>query len=175
MLVSFNAQFNQICALICCTICDMDKCAVFVAYYKPRGLERYYNLMFAGRKISRNSIRSGYYFRGRKISRKIQIREYSENFLHAKNVCYTGVCQSQYLFPCKIGLVFKQSYPIRSFYVELPGLCILNHFSDLFFAFKDTMTRHFAGYAPVALEAIWLHEQRDLIFLGPLMTLPLHK
>ena len=24
-----------------------------------------------------------------KISRKIQIREYSENFLHAKNTCYT--------------------------------------------------------------------------------------
>ena len=44
---------------------------------------------FRGRKISRNSIRSGYYFRGRKISRKIQIREYSENFLHAKNWCYT--------------------------------------------------------------------------------------
>ena len=44
---------------------------------------------FRGRKISRNSIRSGYYFRGRKISRKIKIREYSENFLHAKNWCYT--------------------------------------------------------------------------------------
>ena len=42
-----------------------------------------------GRKISRNSMRSGYLFRGRKISRKIQIREYSENFLHAKNTCYT--------------------------------------------------------------------------------------
>ena len=81
----------------------VDKCAVFVANY--RGLDRYYNLIFAGRKISReenfaggkfrgrkisrNSIRSGYYFRGRKISRKIQIREYSENFLHAKNWCYT--------------------------------------------------------------------------------------
>ena len=46
---------------------------------------------FRGRKISRNSIRSGYYFRGRKISRKIQIREYSENFLHAKNWCYTVI------------------------------------------------------------------------------------
>ena len=34
-------------------------------------------------------MRSGYLFRGRKISRKIQIREYSENFLHAKNTCYT--------------------------------------------------------------------------------------
>ena len=33
-------------------------------------------------------MRSGYLFRGRKISRKIQIREYSENFLHAKNTCY---------------------------------------------------------------------------------------
>ena len=42
-----------------------------------------------GRKISRNSMRSGYLFRGRKISRKIQIREYSENFLHAKNTCCT--------------------------------------------------------------------------------------
>ena len=34
-------------------------------------------------------MRSGYLFRGRKISRKIKIREYSENFLHAKNTCYT--------------------------------------------------------------------------------------
>ena len=42
-----------------------------------------------GRKISRNSMCSGYLFRGRKISRTIQIREYSENFLHAKNTCYT--------------------------------------------------------------------------------------
>ena len=50
-------------------------------------------------------------------------------------------------------------------------LCILNPFSDLFFAFKDTISRHFAGYASVALETIWLHEKRDLIFLGPLMTL----
>ena len=50
-------------------------------------------------------------------------------------------------------------------------LCILNHFSDLFLAFKDTISRHFAGYASVALETIWLHEPRDLIFLGPLMTL----
>ena len=44
---------------------------------------------FRGRKISRNSMRSGYLFRGRKISRKIKIREYSKNFLHAKNTCYT--------------------------------------------------------------------------------------
>ena len=50
-------------------------------------------------------------------------------------------------------------------------LCILNPFSDLFFAFKDTISRHFAGYASVALETIWLHEPRDLIFLGTLMTL----
>ena len=33
------------------------------------------------------------------------------------------------------------------------------------------MSRHFAGYSSVALETIWLHEPRDLIFLGPLMTL----
>ena len=46
-------------------------------------------------------------------------------------------------------------------------LCILNPFSDLFFAFKVTISRHFAGYASVALETIWLHEPRDLIFLGP--------
>ena len=38
------------------------------------------------------------------------------------------------------------------------------------FAFKDTISRHFAGYASVALETIWLHEPRDVIFLGPLMT-----
>ena len=78
----------------------MDKCAVFVANY--RGLDRYYNFIFAGgkfrgRKISRNSIRSGYYFRRRKISRKIQIREYSENFLHAKNWCYTVVALDSFL------------------------------------------------------------------------------
>ena len=56
-----------------------------------RGEENFAGVNFRGRKISRNSIRSGYYFRGRKISRKIQIREYSENFLHAKNLCYTVV------------------------------------------------------------------------------------
>ena len=33
-----------------------------------------------------------------------------------------------------------------------------------------TISRHFAGYASVALETIWLHEPRDLIFSGPLMT-----
>ena len=44
-----------------------------------------------GRKISRNSTRSGYYFRGRKISRKIKIRENSEIKLHAKNWCYTVI------------------------------------------------------------------------------------
>ena len=32
-------------------VCNMDKCAVFVAYY--RCLDRYYNFIFAGRKISR--------------------------------------------------------------------------------------------------------------------------
>ena len=42
---------------------------------------------------------------------------------------------------------------------------------DFFFAFKDTISRHFASYASVALETIWLHEPRDVIFLGPLMTL----
>ena len=33
------------------------------------------------------------------------------------------------------------------------------------------MSRHFAGYSSVDLETIWLHEPRDLIFQGPLMTL----
>ena len=33
------------------------------------------------------------------------------------------------------------------------------------------MSRNFAGYSSVALETIWLHEPRDLIFLGPFMTL----
>ena len=42
---------------------------------------------------------------------------------------------------------------------------------EFFFAFKDTISRHFAGYASVALETIWLHEPRDVIFLGTLMTL----
>ena len=45
------------------------------------------------------------------------------------------------------------------------------HDQTYFFAFKVTMSRHFAGYSSVALETIWLHEPRDLIFLGPLMTL----
>ena len=54
-----------------------------------RGEENFAGRKFRGRKISRNSIRSGYYFRGRKISRKIQILEYSENFLQAKNWRYT--------------------------------------------------------------------------------------
>ena len=53
--------------------------------------EKFAGVNFRGRKISRNSIRSGYYFRGRKISRKIKIRENSENLLHAKNWCYTVV------------------------------------------------------------------------------------
>ena len=54
-----------------------------------RGEENFAGGKFRASKISRNSIGSGYYFRGRKISRKIKIREYSENFLHAKNWCYT--------------------------------------------------------------------------------------
>ena len=43
------------------TICNMDKRAVFVAYY--RGLDRYYNLIFAGRKISREVNFAGGKFR----------------------------------------------------------------------------------------------------------------
>ena len=39
----------------------MDKCAVFVAYY--RGLDRYYNFIFAGRKISREKNFAGVKFR----------------------------------------------------------------------------------------------------------------
>ena len=39
----------------------MDKCAVFVAYY--RGLDRYYNFIFAGRKISREVNFAGGKFR----------------------------------------------------------------------------------------------------------------
>ena len=50
--------------------------------------EKFAGGKFRGRKISRNSIRSGYYFRGRKISRKIEIRENSEIKLFAKNWCY---------------------------------------------------------------------------------------
>ena len=62
---------------------------LLVFYFRVE--EKFAGGKFRGRKISRNSIRSGYYFRGRKISRKIKIREYSENFLHAKNWCYTVV------------------------------------------------------------------------------------
>ena len=39
----------------------MDKCAVFVAYY--RGLDRYYNFIFSGRKISREEHFAGGKFR----------------------------------------------------------------------------------------------------------------
>ena len=39
----------------------MDKCAFFVAYY--RGLERYFNFIFAGRKISREKHFAGGKFR----------------------------------------------------------------------------------------------------------------
>ena len=39
----------------------MDKCAVFVANY--RGLDRYYNFIFAGRKISREEYFAGGKFR----------------------------------------------------------------------------------------------------------------
>ena len=43
--------------------------------------------------MSRNSIRSGYYFRGRKISRNENV-----GLLHAKNWCYTvlGIPKCQY-------------------------------------------------------------------------------
>ena len=39
----------------------MDKCAVFVANY--RGLDRYYNFIFVGRKISREEYFAGGKFR----------------------------------------------------------------------------------------------------------------
>ena len=42
-------------------LCNMDKCAVFVAYY--RGLDRYSNFIFAGRKISREENFAGGKFR----------------------------------------------------------------------------------------------------------------
>ena len=65
-----------------------------------------------------------------------------------------------------------QICPKRSFYVELPGSVQLKSlFRPIFFAFKYTMSRHFAGSASVAIETIWIHEPRDLIFLGPFMTL----
>ena len=96
----------------------MDKCAGFFAYYRGnrpllefnvRGEEHFAGDKFRGRKISRYSIRSGYYFRGRKISRKIPIREYSENFLHAKKWCYTVLhlhdyqCKANYLIDSQCG------------------------------------------------------------------------
>ena len=73
--------------------------------------EKFAGRKFRGRKISRNSMRSGYLFRGRKISRKIQIREYIENFLHAKNTCYTViemlVRQLITINPNHVGVGFK--------------------------------------------------------------------
>ena len=78
-------------------ICNMDTVLfllnirglkpLLVFYFRVE--EKFAGGKFRGRKISRNSIRSGYYFRGRKISRQIKIRENSENVLHAKNWCYT--------------------------------------------------------------------------------------
>ena len=41
------------------------------------------------------------------------------------------------------------------------------HLKSLFrpmFAFKSTIFCHFAGYASVALETIWLHGPRELFF-----------
>ena len=65
-----------------------------------------------------------------------------------------------------------QIFPIRYFYIDLQGFMPLKSLCrPIFFAFKYTISRHFAGYASVALETIWLHETRDLIFLGPLITL----
>ena len=59
---------------------------LLVFYFRVE--EKFARGKFRWRKISRNSIRSGYYFRGRKISRKIKIRENSEHLLHAKTWCY---------------------------------------------------------------------------------------
>ena len=78
-----------------CNIMDIVLFLLHIRGLKPllvfyfRVEEKFAGGKFRGRKISRNSIRSGYYFRGRKISRKIKIRENSENLLHAKNWCYT--------------------------------------------------------------------------------------
>ena len=59
---------------------------LLVFYFRVE--EKFARGKFRWRKISRNSICSGYYFRGRKISRKIKIRENSEHLLHAKTWCY---------------------------------------------------------------------------------------
>ena len=67
---------------------------LLVFYFRVE--EKFAGGKFRGRKISRNSIRSGYYFRGRKISCKIKSRENSENLLHAKNLCFT-ICQNMML------------------------------------------------------------------------------
>ena len=61
--------------------------SLLIFYFRVE--EKFAGGKFRVRKISRNSIRSGYYFRGRKISGKIKIRENSETLLHAKNWCYT--------------------------------------------------------------------------------------
>ena len=44
---------------------------------------------FAGGKFREIPCAVDIYFAGGEISRKIKIREYSENVLHAKNTCYT--------------------------------------------------------------------------------------
>ena len=77
---------------------------LLVFYFRVE--EKFAGGKFRGRKFSRNSIRRGYYFRGRKISRKIKIRENSENLVHAKNWCYTVHCSfSDGLNHSSVGIV----------------------------------------------------------------------
>ena len=62
-----------------------------------------------------------------------------------------------------------QTFPIRSFYVDMQGSVHRKSLFRQLFGFKSTIFRHFACYASIVLETIWLHGPRDLIFSGPLM------
>ena len=62
-------------------VIHMDKCAVFVAKY--RGLDRYYNFIFAGRKISREENFAGGKFR--EIPFAVILFSREENFAQNTN------------------------------------------------------------------------------------------
>ena len=110
---------------------------------------------FRWRKISRNSIRGGYCIRGRTISRKIKIREYSENFLHAKNWCYT-VLQELFCGLCPFPCLANSPVHLHSFHFSLPcriisyssvldSLITRLRFARVDFS-KCTMRRHLCAF-----------------------------
>ena len=80
----------------------MDKCAVFVAYY--RGLRRLLEFYFrgeenfAGGKFREIPLAVDIIFAGGKFRAKSKFAN-SENFLHAKNWCYTSLFAQDSVIP----------------------------------------------------------------------------